>query len=73
MCVGVPQTSRDAFQLLAEGTELDPALAEAMGRMVGFRNVAVHEYRAIQLPVVRAIVERHLDEMLAFSRWALAA
>ena len=71
--LGVPQTSREAFRLLADGTDLDPALATAMERMVGFRNVAVHDYRAIHLPVVRAIVERHLGDVAAFARWALVA
>ena len=71
--LGIPQTSREAFALLASGAGLDPDLAQAMERMVGFRAVAVHEYRALHLPVIQAIVERHLDEPAAFARWALGA
>jgi uncharacterized protein YutE (UPF0331/DUF86 family) len=30
--------------------------------MVGFRNVAVHAYQELQLPVLRAVVEEHLRD-----------
>ena len=49
----------------------DPILAGKMGKMVGFRNVAVHDYQALNLRIVQAIVTGHLDDFLAFARWAL--
>lgn len=39
--------------------------------MVGFRNVAVHDYRRLDLAVVDAIVAHHLDDVLAFASLAL--
>ena len=39
--------------------------------MVGFRDVAVHDYQALSLPIVRAIVDHHLGEFEAFAAWAL--
>jgi len=36
--------------------------------MVGFRNVAVHDYRKLNLDVVRGIVENHLDDFRTFCR-----
>ena len=69
--LGVPQTSREAFQLLTSGAGLDPALAEAMQRMVGLRNVTIHEYRALHLPVIQAVVENHLGELAAFAEWGV--
>lgn len=71
--LGLPQQSRDAFALLAAHGGLDPRLADAMQRMVGFRNVAVHDYQALSLPIVRAIVAHGLDDLEAFTSWALAA
>ena len=44
-----------------------------MKRMVGFRNVAVHEYQELDLVRVRAIIEQRLDDLLAFSKAMLAA
>ena len=67
--LGLPQTSRDAFSLLADAGLLDARLADAMMRMVGFRNVAVHEYRALSLDVVRAIASRGLADAETFARW----
>lgn len=66
--LGIPQSARDVFALLAQAGWIDSALADAMKRMVGFRNIAVHDYQALQLPILVSILERHLDEFLDFSR-----
>lgn len=65
--LGVPQESREAFDLLREASLLDAALADRMKRMVGFRNVAVHDYTRLNLETVKAIVTKHLDDFVAFS------
>jgi uncharacterized protein YutE (UPF0331/DUF86 family) len=36
-------------------------------RMVGFRNMAVHDYQSLQLPITIAILKTHLDEFLQYS------
>lgn len=66
--LGVPQGARDVFTLLARGGWIDEDLAASLRKMVGFRNVAVHEYQAIQLPIVVSILTSHLDEFLTFTR-----
>jgi uncharacterized protein YutE (UPF0331/DUF86 family) len=66
--LGVPQSSRDVFELLAQAGRIELDLANAMKRMVGFRNIAVHQYQQIQIPIVVNIIERHLGEFLAFSK-----
>lgn len=65
--LGIPQSARDVFRLLAEAGWIDPEVAEAMQRMVGFRNIAVRDYQALQLPIVVAILRQHLDEFLQFT------
>ena len=69
--LGVPQSARDVFELLARGGWIDVALAEGLKRMVGFRNIAVHDYQALQLPITVAIIQKHLDEFLQFSQGVL--
>lgn len=69
--LGMPQSARDVFDLLATAEWLEPPLAEAMKRMVGFRNIAVHQYQTLQLTITVNIIESHLDEFLAFSRQML--
>lgn len=60
--LGVPTDSADAFSLLERERLLSPPLAERMRRMVGFRNVAVHEYRRLDPAVVRTVVEHRLGD-----------
>lgn len=66
--LGLPQSARDVFALLAQAGWIDEALAKSMKRMVGFRNVAVHEYQTLQLPITLNIITGHLDEFAMFSR-----
>lgn len=66
--LGVPQSARDVFALLAQGGWIDVLLAEGLKRMVGFRNIAVHDYQSLQLPITVAIIEKHLDEFLQYSK-----
>ncbi len=69
--LGVPQSARDVFALLAQGGWIAPALAEGLKRKVGFRNIAVHDYKALQLPITVAIIEKHFDEFLQYSQAVL--
>lgn len=69
--LGIPQDSRDAFELLAREADLDKELAKRLLRMVGFRNVAVHDYQRLNLTIVKAIVAGHLAELSAFAQWAV--
>ena len=66
--LGVPQSARDVFTLLAQAGRIEQSLAEALQRMVGFRNIAVHDYQTLQLPITVAIIEKHLDEFLDYSK-----
>jgi uncharacterized protein YutE (UPF0331/DUF86 family) len=69
--LGLPQSSRDVFALLATAHWLKPELAESMKHMVGFRNIAVHEYQTMQLPITVNIIQLQLGEFLAYSRQML--
>ncbi|HMZ86131.1 MAG TPA: DUF86 domain-containing protein [Giesbergeria sp.] len=66
--LGVPQSARDVFALLARAGRIEHVLAEGLQRMVGFRNIAVHDYQSLQLPITVAIIEKHLDEFLQYSK-----
>jgi uncharacterized protein YutE (UPF0331/DUF86 family) len=66
--LGVPQETREAFTMLERAQLLDAQLAERLRKMVGFRNVAIHDYQALNLEIVRRIVVDHQDDFLAFTR-----
>lgn len=64
--LGVPRTSREAFQLLEKAGLLNPLLSKTMMNMVGFRNIAVHDYQALELDILEAILEKHIDDFKDF-------
>ncbi len=45
--LGLPDTIKDTFRLLLGKNIIDKGLAIKMERMVGFRNIAVHNYQSI--------------------------
>ncbi|KAA8715106.1 type VII toxin-antitoxin system HepT family RNase toxin [Pseudomonas cannabina] len=65
--LGVPQSARDVFELLHRGGWLASALLPVMKNMVGFRNIAVHEYQTLQLPITVSIITQHLGDFILFS------
>lgn len=69
--LGVPQHSRDAFRFLVDHELIGEDLGERLERMVGFRNVAVHDYQSLNLAIVRAIIDHHLGDLLTFSKQAI--
>jgi uncharacterized protein YutE (UPF0331/DUF86 family) len=62
---------RDVFALPAIGGWIDNGLVEAPKHMVGYRNIAVHGYQALHLLIAVAVITRHLDEFLDYSRCSL--
>lgn len=69
--LGVPQSSRDVFALLAQAGWIDAALSVRLQKMVGFRNIAVDGYQALQLPIVEAVITKHLGDFTAYSQTLL--
>ena len=66
--LGIPQDTREAFDLLERAGLVDPSLATRLRRMVGFRNVAVHDYQRLNLEIVKAMLIERLDDFLEFTR-----
>lgn len=69
--LGVPQNSRQGFELLAEAGIINEGLSRELKAMVGFRDIAIHNYTKLDLAVVRAIIDSHLPTFLGFTREAL--
>ncbi|MBF0108983.1 MAG: DUF86 domain-containing protein [Magnetococcales bacterium] len=69
--LGVPQGARDVFELLARGGWITREMAGKLKPMVGFRNIAVHDYQTLQLPITIAIITTHLDDLLGYARTLL--
>ena len=66
--LGIPQESREAFSMLNDAGLITKDIAERMKRMIGFRNIAVHDYKELNLEVVKQIVEKHLSDFLPYGK-----
>jgi uncharacterized protein YutE (UPF0331/DUF86 family) len=64
--LGIPQSSRDAFELLFKAALLSEEVAANLKMMVGLRNIAVHDYQELNIDIVRFIVENHLVDFQYF-------
>lgn len=60
--LGVPQSSRDVFTLLATADFVPADLADSLKKMIGFRNIAVHEYQRLQLAVTEHVILYRLQD-----------
>ena len=69
--LGIPQSARDVFALLHAGGWIDLALAVNLQKMVGFRNIAVHDYQTLLIPIVTEVIRHHLDDFLRYSQHVL--
>ena len=64
--LGLPQESREAFTLLYDAALIDEMLMQRMQAMVGFRNIAVHNYQQLSLDIVRSILDQKLGDFRQF-------
>ncbi len=62
--LGIPMESAESFSLLARAGVISSDLEEKLIGMVGFRNVAVHEYQKLDIGIVENIILDGLDELL---------
>ena len=66
--LGVPKASREAFKILQEADIIEEGLAKTLMNMVGFRNIAVHDYQALELDILEAILAKHIDDFKGFTK-----
>ena len=61
--LGLPQSSREAFVLLSQNGILEPELSKRLQAMVGFRNIAVHDYQSVNLAILQGIIENNMADL----------
>lgn len=63
---GVPSTIKENFSILAQNRVINSELAERLEKMVGFRNIAVHDYSAMDIDILKYILEFRLKGLEEF-------
>lgn len=64
--MGIPQNSRDAIELLNENKIIGDELTKDLKAMIGFRNIAVHNYQVVNIEIIDKIIKHHLEDMVKF-------
>lgn len=64
--LGLPETVRDNFTLLRDKNVIDPETALKMEKMTGFRNIAIHNYQALNLDILKSILTSNLKDLEDF-------
>lgn len=66
--LGLPQNKKEAFKILEKNNFIDSVLSQNMQNMVGFRNIAVHDYKEIDEEILKDVIENNLDDLINFAR-----
>ena len=64
--LGLPKSARESFELLSKNRLIQAETARGMINMIGFKNIAIHDYQALILDIVVNIVLRRLDDFKDF-------
>jgi uncharacterized protein YutE (UPF0331/DUF86 family) len=64
---GTPDSTAGVFTLLQQRGVLEADLATRLRKMVGFRNIAVHEYQTLDPAILESILVRHLGDLRALA------
>ncbi|PKL35354.1 MAG: hypothetical protein CVV44_21325 [Spirochaetae bacterium HGW-Spirochaetae-1] len=63
----IPKSSRDSFKVLQEKRVISEEISGRLQKMVGFRNLAIHDYRKLDLSILQSIVETNLQDFTVYS------
>lgn len=66
--LGMPQSSADAFRVLAKAGAISEESCRAMMAMTGFRNIAIHEYQEMNMAILKKIATEEWRGLLVFAR-----
>ena len=64
--LGVPRSSSHSFLLLAQHQIISADLAQSLGKMAGFRNIAVHSYQELDQAILSVVAEQGFNDFIYF-------
>lgn len=65
--LGVPGEARESFALQGRGGVIAADSSERLQKMIGFRNIAIHQYRDLDLNIVETVIRERLDDLTALA------
>lgn len=64
--LGLVSTIKENFKILRDSGIIDDSMMKKMQSMVGFRNIAVHDYASIDIDVIKSILKNNLKDIEEF-------
>ncbi|MCX7120487.1 MAG: DUF86 domain-containing protein [Gammaproteobacteria bacterium] len=64
--LGAPKETKDLFLFLFEKKIISEDTQTKMRKIIGFRNIAVHEYQKLNVNIVISIIKSHLTDFEVF-------
>lgn len=62
----LPASYKDSFRILYSNGVIDKTLMKRIEPMIGFRNIAVHDYQALNIDILKSIFRQHLNDFETF-------
>lgn len=66
--LGQPEHAKELFPLLTKGKIINQELADKLSKAVGLRNILVHRYREINLPILADSATVGLNDLRDFAK-----
>ncbi|PMB76839.1 MAG: transcriptional regulator [Fervidicoccus fontis] len=64
--LGLAATIKENFKILNEAGIIDADLMKRMQAMVGFRNIAIHDYASLDINILKSILQHNLKDIEEF-------
>jgi len=58
----LPASYKESFMILNWNKVISADLAEKISKMIGFRNIAVHDYQSLSLAILKSILVNNLKD-----------
>ena len=70
--LGLPRSYRHGFEILCGAGIIDAAAFQQMSKMAGFRNLAVHDYAALDVNILKSILVKNLKDFETYYKQIFA-
>lgn len=67
--LGIPQMTKDIFVILEKDKIIPKKLSSKLQNMIGFRNVAAHGYKNLNIAILRSILEKDIKYFSEFTKY----
>ncbi len=64
--LGLATTIKENFKLLNDAGIIDADLTKRMQSMVGFRNIAIHDYASLDINIMKSVLQYNLKDIEEF-------